>query len=150
MNENSLKNLIPRPFKKGQSGNPKGRPKKDVSVKRRIAKLLGIDPKELCDYNVDDMAAAVLLLLSRSKEELEQIKESAGVSNGDLSAVSIVERLRRSGNVEVWAEVYEMLTRKKLLDKKQEVELSTAQGSAFTIVLKDPKDEELFKDDENF
>lgn len=151
MNENSLKNLEKgNRFAKGESGNKRGRPKKEVIVRRRFAKYLGLDPKELGEYDVNDMKDAVRLALDMDERQLSKLKKSKTSSLGDQAAIAIAEKVRTSGDVKVWADVYEMLTGKKLLDNKQSVELSTTPGSAFTIVLKDPKDEELFKDDENF
>ena len=48
MNENSLKNL--KPFPKGKSGNPLGKPKGAVSVKARLKKMFREEPEKFEEF----------------------------------------------------------------------------------------------------
>ncbi len=74
-------------FKKGQSGNPNGRPKK-VATK---LKGVGYSPKEISD--------AILILMAKTKSQLEKIAKSSKSTALELIIISAIIKGVKSGKV---------------------------------------------------
>ena len=75
VNPKSLANLRPAPWKPGQSGNPKGRPKKYVDDS--LVKLLGkAQAKRLMKMNAQDIDEWDRVLLSMNAKELIAVANS--------------------------------------------------------------------------
>lgn len=147
MNE---KNIEPHRFKKGQSGNPHGRPTNKQIVKKRWAKLLGVDADKLRSMDVKEMPQCVAYALQLTLSEAKALRQNPAVTMAELAALSMANKMVKTGDVKVWCELHELVTGEKLFDDKKEIELSTAPGSGINIVIKDPKDAALFEDDKNF
>lgn len=147
MNE---KNIEPHKFKKGESGNPSGRPPKKQIVRKRWAKLLGVHPEDLKGMDVAEMPQCVSYALQLTVSEAKALRQNPAVTMAELAALSMANKMVKTGDVKVWGELHELVTGEKLFDEKKEIELSTAPGSGINIVIKDPKDAELFEDDKNF
>lgn len=144
-------------FKKGQSGNPNGRPKKEVldarkkeATRRRWAHLLGKTTKSVSSMDVSEMPDAVGYALALTASEAKALRQNPEVTMGELAALSMANKMIKTGDVKVWAELHELITGEKLFDEKQQLELSTPGGTPIQIVIKDPNDKKLFDGDENF
>jgi len=90
------------PFVKGQSGNPKGRPKGKMRSAREIADSLGVDPLAFLLGLVDDVAQPMDLRVDCAKAcvpylhpRLNSSDVKASGSFEVLSHAEIEERLRR-------------------------------------------------------
>ena len=78
-------------FKKGQSGNPKGRPRKQVvPVDTSDAAILRRLDREMITVNGEEM----------TKREVELRMLQAKAMKGDLAAVKLINELRRNAKVD--------------------------------------------------
>lgn len=137
-------------FKKGQSGNPSGRPKSDTLARRRVAKLLGCNETEVKAFDPDEMGHLVGHMLRLNMTDARLIRGNEDATMAELGALSIANRLIKSGDVGVWAQIYELMTGKKLLNSKQEVEVTNGSGSGFTIVLHSEEERKELEEDRHF
>lgn len=64
INPKSLRNLRPNTFKKGQSGNPRGRPKKITTLAKELK------------YSLDDVRERIKFLMFKNHIELDAIRRN--------------------------------------------------------------------------
>ena len=86
-NPNSLKNL--KPYKKGQSGNPSGRPKAFIQLTKDLRK---IGDEEVYFENIDDIINGTDAS-SKTKRELVLRAIWSNAIDGDFKAIELLERL---------------------------------------------------------
>lgn len=96
-NENSLKNLRPKPWVKGQSGNPKGYPKGKPNRSTILKELLGLTLKKPDGKNADnpfdtsekkitiEKAIEIVLIQKALKGNMDAIREIKDTIHGKMT-----------------------------------------------------------------
>lgn len=124
MSKKGLENLIP--FKKGQSGNPAGRPRKFVSA----LKEQGYKPSEVND--------AIQVLMSMTIDELKEVYNNPQATVLEKTIASAIRKSIEKGSL---YSIETLLTRVYGKPKEQ-VDLNASGGLQIQVVYKDDNLEE--------
>lgn len=87
-NPKSKENLIPKPWKKGQSGNPKGRPTKPVLQLKKEG------------YKLHEINDTIQTLLNLNLEELKDVWENPKATLLERTIASAIRKGIEKGNLE--------------------------------------------------